>query len=539
MPITKIVLENFKGVGACVEVPIRPITLLFGGNSAGKSTILQGMLYLRELLEFGNADADQLSASGESIDLGGFKQFVNRHDLTRKIRIGVTISVSDDGLPEYPVQATHHREESSPYQLDRSRTRGLKTVGVSVEVAWHGDTNKPWITRYDVEVDGINAGSISANPTELSYLFINYRHPLFSGFDVSSADAPANIPAMPCYVIGSHVVPVFGKAFSEMEAVPCYEVDGKVLPRFNIPEEVLKTLDDDLDSWYQFDEEHQPRQLLSRVFVGAGELVLKELQRVRYLGPIRTIPHRNFARVRSSKNERWADGSAAWDLLHMNSECPSWFDQRQVDELGLGYTLDWHTYYHVPLTTKLGAAIDLAKRFSARELDDLESIPDSDMVRVTKETKLRLIENSTGVDVAPVDIGVGISQLLPCVIGAMAPGYSVLCVEQPELHVHPAIQCRTADLLAKQAIEMDQERVMLLETHSEHLMLRLLRRIRENTEESLPPDGPRLKPEHLSVLYIAATERGLEITELPVTNDGDFSRQWPRGFFEERAAELF
>ncbi len=41
MPITKITIENFKGIGKRVEIPLRPITLLFGANSAGKCTILQ------------------------------------------------------------------------------------------------------------------------------------------------------------------------------------------------------------------------------------------------------------------------------------------------------------------------------------------------------------------------------------------------------------------------------------------------------------------------------------------------------------------
>lgn len=69
MPITKITIENFKGIGERVEIPLRPITLLFGANSAGKSTILQALLYLRELLERQNTDADRLMASGASIDL--------------------------------------------------------------------------------------------------------------------------------------------------------------------------------------------------------------------------------------------------------------------------------------------------------------------------------------------------------------------------------------------------------------------------------------------------------------------------------------
>lgn len=99
MPITKITLENFKGISDRTEVELKPITVLFGANSAGKSTLLQAMLYLRELLERRNADADQLQASGASIDLGGFQQFVNEHDLSKGVKIGVSVEVSDDGLP--------------------------------------------------------------------------------------------------------------------------------------------------------------------------------------------------------------------------------------------------------------------------------------------------------------------------------------------------------------------------------------------------------------------------------------------------------
>ena len=60
MPITKIIIENFKGIRDRVEIPIRPLTLLFGANSAGKTTVLHALLYLRELLERQNADADRV-----------------------------------------------------------------------------------------------------------------------------------------------------------------------------------------------------------------------------------------------------------------------------------------------------------------------------------------------------------------------------------------------------------------------------------------------------------------------------------------------
>ena len=52
MAITSITIENFKGIGDAVTIPIRPITLLFGKNSSGKSTVLQALRYLRQMCEY-------------------------------------------------------------------------------------------------------------------------------------------------------------------------------------------------------------------------------------------------------------------------------------------------------------------------------------------------------------------------------------------------------------------------------------------------------------------------------------------------------
>lgn len=76
MRLTRIEIENFKGIGSRQKIDLRPITLLFGPNSAGKSTILQALHYLREILERGNVDPDRTIAGG-LIDLGGFATLVH------------------------------------------------------------------------------------------------------------------------------------------------------------------------------------------------------------------------------------------------------------------------------------------------------------------------------------------------------------------------------------------------------------------------------------------------------------------------------
>lgn len=59
-------LENFKGIATRQRVDFAPLTLLFGANSAGKSTILQALLYLHELLERGTADVDRTELGAPS-----------------------------------------------------------------------------------------------------------------------------------------------------------------------------------------------------------------------------------------------------------------------------------------------------------------------------------------------------------------------------------------------------------------------------------------------------------------------------------------
>jgi hypothetical protein len=80
---------------------------------------------------------------------------------------------------------------------------------------------------------------------------------------------------------------------------------------------------------------------------------------------------------------------------------------------------------------------------------------------------------------------------------------------------------------------------LLIETHSEHIMLRLLRRVRETTDDELPPGVIGLSADDLSVIYVESGPEGVRFRPLRVSEDGDFLDRWPQGFFEERAEELF
>ena len=110
-------------------------------------------------------------------------------------------------------------------------------------------------------------------------------------------------------------------------------------------------------------------------------------------------------------------------------------------------------------------------------------------------------------------------------------------IEQPEIHIHPALQVALGDLFISRSRE--SQVCFLLETHSEHLMLRFLRRIRETDEGNLPPGKDPLRPDQLAVYYVEQGETGVSVFPIRISEDGEFVDRWPKGFFKERADELF
>ena len=124
--ITKIAIENFKGIGERVEVELRPLTLLFGPNSAGKSSILHALHYAREIFERQNINPDRTIAGGGFVDLGGFPAFVHNHDLGQEVKISIQLDLRGTGLPDYGHAPWRRPRQTwlrlgSGYELPKSR----------------------------------------------------------------------------------------------------------------------------------------------------------------------------------------------------------------------------------------------------------------------------------------------------------------------------------------------------------------------------------------------------------------------------------
>ena len=147
---------------------------------------------------------------------------------------------------------------------------------------------------------------------------------------------------------------------------------------------------------------------------------------------------------------------------------------------------------------------------------------------------IALRDGRSGTWVTLADVGYGINQLLPVIIeGVASHRGSILCVEQPEIHLHPRLQANIADLMIDTIADEDGKRKQwIVETHSELLITRLQRRIREG----------EIKSEDVSVLYVDPSDdngvEGSAILRLKMDENGDFIDHWPHGFFDEAFNEL-
>jgi predicted ATPase len=137
------------------------------------------------------------------------------------------------------------------------------------------------------------------------------------------------------------------------------------------------------------------------------------------------------------------------------------------------------------------------------------------------------------------DLGVGISQVVPVLVAALHNIQGIVAIEEPESNIHPAFQVVLADLFITQA-KANPDVLFLVETHSEHLMLRCLRRIRETTKGlSQTGDVPSVTPEEVAVHFVEPCADGPRIHRIEIDGEGDFLDPWPQGFFRERVKELY
>lgn len=155
-----------------------------------------------------------------------------------------------------------------------------------------------------------------------------------------------------------------------------------------------------------------------------------------------------------------------------------------------------------------------------------------------KEKKqLSFLDKRSSTIVYPNEMGTGISQVLPILIASKIRHESTIFIEQPELHLHPALQSELADEFISSAKKRKND--FFIETHSEHLLLRMMKRMKQTSEGTLKDKKHALRPEDINLLYVDTNKGKTFILELELDEDGTLLDPWPGGFFEEGFNERF
>ena len=159
---------------------------------------------------------------------------------------------------------------------------------------------------------------------------------------------------------------------------------------------------------------------------------------------------------------------------------------------------------------------------------------DIDVKRAEKFIYL-LIRNKESEGLGFQDVGSGISYVFPVLTSLWHSALSF--IEQPELHLHPSAQCELGDVFI--AADHSGSRA-IVESHSEHILLRILRRIRETTNGYLLREELKFDADNLRIYYFYPERGGYtSVKEIRVDKYGELLNTWPGGFFSERDKELF
>lgn len=564
----KIGLQNFQGIGAYTEIPIAPITLFYGPNSAGKSTVADAFQFLRGTL------------SGQNKN---WKEDLGKH--ARRNREERPLSEGYIGDPHDVVFTV---EGSEPSYLSGDFWGGGDFLNFCAQESYANSIG--WLSTHK----GIEQVFVDGKEFEYRINFAQHEKTYE-------------------WQLRESLLTINGQPLFKIQSTNDWQFDNEIA--FNIRHPAYQHLKklDELIRWWFFDydtdrilrcEEIIDERLCWRTFASISidpfsfspiewdysDVSLEALEdaddkvkaQFRILGeylsffmampakwasyscaifevpPLRPLPE-NLAALEIDGHT-----SGCWEVLADDVRRIKLGEKPEADKpFALSFINDVLTSRDF-LDTGYAIAGDVKFKFllDMDELTDLVRLDTSSRQKKLLYTPavvhLYLVYQPENFQVEIADVGVGISQVVPVLFGcwqAMTARNGVH-IQQPELHLHPKLQAQLADVFVKCVSTLKNSGIFLLESHSEHLLLRLLRRIREshmakvNRGEGTPGLSPvidmqkvkghELKAEQVSVVYVSKNESGItKMKPLRLSDDGEFIDRWPNGFFTERDIELF
>ena len=241
-------------------------------------------------------------------------------------------------------------------------------------------------------------------------------------------------------------------------------------------------------------------------FVVDLEFSLEEcLRGTYYLGPVRAYPKRNYAWSGADPTDMGQAGGSVVDAMLASRE--------RGEKIAQGK----------------GRRRLTLEKYVAKWLKDLALIHDFRVVPIAEGSKIfevKVRKSPKSPEVLITDVGFGVSQILPVLtLCFYVPKGSTVILEQPEIHLHPLAQAGLADVFIDAWKKRNVQ--ILVESHSEHLLQRLQRRVAEQD----------IKECDISLFFCSPDHGRSKLTSLQLDEYGNI-KNWPKDFFGDQFGEI-
>ncbi|MGY6275097.1 DUF3696 domain-containing protein [Methylomonas sp. MgM2] len=526
-------VQNFQGIREYTQIPLAPLTLLYGQNSAGKSTI-------HDIQEFiVGFFSDEWDAKTTAEYLARWANHFRYSKPLTKGYIGkpedviISISSATGELDYFDWEGEYHQNQD--FITDGLANTVFALGGdlnntIPFRVNFHfsdSSGNSHWKIRYF----SLHLGDDLCLDLdfETSVLRINRSHLVYSLIDNVFCEADT--------FIKKHM----DEESSDADFLVFANIDNNSALQWKKP---ISWLEADNSSKRPTAEVLELRTFLISLLIIPTKGIARGFE-FTSVEPLRPIPTKQSAVFRCkltpySKSHGWNALAEQVCMKLINQSYPveqarkneiAFSDLETINRilshpmfLNMDYELTGECAFISPIS-----AFNCGNKSNEKMRDLLCSLE--------AEVHLKLRHKLHGSIVEIEDVGVGVSQIIPVLMSIVQSDH--VFIQQPELHLHPKLQAQMADAFIERVNDYMCAN-FVVESHSEHFLLRLLRRIRETHNSDIRHKLFGLSADQVSVLYVDKLEDGSsKIFPLRISPDGEFIDRWPHGFFSERDGELF